>query len=122
MSSYSVRLPLSRDSADGFGMIKEIEEMIRQNLKMLILTNPGERIMDPEFGVGMRQFLFQNYSENVYSEIDSKIREQVSIYIPAVRIQDVKFYSIEEDSSIIKFRLVYTIPAIGINDLIDLTI
>jgi len=122
MSSYSVRLPLSRDSADGFGMIKEIEEMIRQNLKMLILTNPGERIMDPEFGVGMRQFLFQNYSENVYSEIDSKIREQVSIYIPAVRIQDVKFYSIEEDSNIIKFRLVYTIPAIGINDLIDLTI
>jgi len=122
MSSYSVRLPLSRDSADGFGMIKEIEEMIRQNLKMLILTNPGERIMDPEFGVGMRQFLFQNYSENVYSEIDSKIREQVSIYIPAVRIQDVKFYSIEEDSNIIKFRLIYTIPAIGINDLIDLTI
>ena len=122
MSSYSVRLPLALDDGDGFGMIKDIQDMIRQNLKMLILTNPGERMMDPEFGVGMKQFLFQNYSENVYGEIDSKIREQVSIYIPAVKIQDVKFYSIEEDSSILKFRLVYSIPAIAVNDLLDLTI
>ena len=122
MTSYSVRLPITLDDTDGFGMIKDIQEMIRQNLKMLILTNPGERMMDPNFGVGMRQFLFQTYSENVYSEIDSKIREQVSIYIPAVKIQDVKFYSIEEDSNILKFRLVYSIPAIAVNDLLDLTI
>jgi phage baseplate assembly protein W len=122
MASYSVRLPITLDDTDGFGMIKDIQEMIRQNLKMLILTNPGERVMDPNFGVGMRQFLFQTYSENVYAEIDSKIREQVSIYIPAVKIQDVKFYSIEEDSNILKFRLVYSIPAIAVNDLLDLTI
>lgn len=122
MTSYSVRLPITLDDTDGFGMIKDIQEMIRQNLKMLILTNPGERMMDPNFGVGMKQFLFQTYSENVYAEIDSKIREQVSIYIPAVKIQDVKFYSIEEDSNILKFRLVYSIPAIAVNDLLDLTI
>jgi phage baseplate assembly protein W len=122
MASYSVRLPITLDDTDGFGMIKDIQEMIRQNLKMLILTNPGERMMDPNFGVGMKQFLFQTYSENVYAEIDSKIREQVSIYIPAVKIQDVKFYSIEEDSNILKFRLVYSIPAIAVNDLLDLTI
>ena len=105
MASYSVRLPLTLDDTDGFAMIKTIKDMVRQNLKMLILTNPGERIMEPDFGVGMKQFLFQNYSENVYSKIDEKIREQVSIYIPAVKIQDVKFYSIEEDSSMLKFRL-----------------
>ena len=122
MSSYSIMLPLTRDDADGFGMIKNIQDMIKQNLKMLILTNPGERVMDPEFGVGMKRFLFETYSENVYSEIDSKIREQVSIYIPSVKIQDVKFYSLEEDSGIVKFRLVYSIPAIALNDLLDLTI
>jgi phage baseplate assembly protein W len=122
MASYSVRLPLTLDDTDGFAMIKTIKDMVRQNLKMLILTNPGERIMEPDFGVGMKQFLFQNYSENVYSKIDEKIREQVSIYIPAVKIQDVKFYSIEEDSSMLKFRLIYTIPAIAVNDLLDITI
>ena len=122
MASYSVRLPITVDDLDGFGMIKDIQDMIRQNLKMLILTNPGERMMLPNFGVGIKKFLFEHYSENVYGEIDSKIRKQVSIWIPVVKIQDVKFYSIEEDSNILKFRLVYSIPAIAVNDLLDLTI
>ena len=35
--------------------------MIKQNLKMLILTNPGERVMDPEFGVGIKQFYLRTF-------------------------------------------------------------
>ena len=121
MSSLGVRLPLSLDGTDGFGMIKTIREMVKQNLKMLILTVPGERVMEPDFGVGMKQFLFQNFSENVYSEIDNKIREQVSLYMPSVSIQDVSFYSVEPDSNILRLRIVYSIPAIAVNDLLDIT-
>jgi phage baseplate assembly protein W len=91
MASIGVRLPLTLDGTDGFGMIKTVKKMIRQNLKMLILTNPGERVMEPDFGVGIKQFLFQNASSNVYSQIDSKIREQIDIYIPAVTVQECEF-------------------------------
>jgi phage baseplate assembly protein W len=97
MASFSVALPLTLDGTDGFRMIKEIRELVKQNLKMLILTSPGERIMEPDFGVGMKQFLFENFSEDVYAKIDSKIREQVRIYIPAVSILEVNFYSLEPD-------------------------
>jgi len=103
-------------------MIKNIRQTIKQNLKMLILTNPGERIMEPEFGVGMKTYLFRNFSENVYAEIDSKIREQVGIYIPSVTIKEVNFYSKDPDSNTISFRLVYSIPAIAVSDLITFTI
>ena len=51
MSSIAVRLPLTLDSADGFGMITAIRGAIKQNLKMLILTEPGERIMEPLLGL-----------------------------------------------------------------------
>jgi hypothetical protein len=122
MASISVRLPLSLDDADGFGMIKQIKSMINQNLKMLILTNPGERVMEPEFGVGIKQFLFQNFSSDVYSQIDFKIREQVNKYMPSVNVKEVNFYSIEEDSNKISFRLVYSIPSIAVNDLLEITI
>ena len=122
MASIGVRLPLSLDGTDGFGMIKTIKRMVRQNLKMIILTNPGERVMEPEFGVGIKQFLFQNFSQNVYAEIDNKIREQVRLYLPEVSIQGVNFYSIEEDSNKVSFRLVYSIPAIAVNDLLEITI
>tara|TARA_R100000234_G_scaffold118088_3_gene97814 strand:- start:828 stop:1196 length:369 start_codon:yes stop_codon:yes gene_type:complete len=122
MASISVRLPLTLDGTDGFGMIKTIKDMVRQNLKMIILTNPGERVMEPEFGVGIKQFLFQNFSENVYAEIDNKIRQQVGEFLPEVSIQGVNFYSIEQDSNKVSFRLVYSIPAIAVNDLLEITI
>lgn len=122
MASISVRLPLALDDTDGFGMIKALRDMIKQNLKMLILTNPGERVMEPEFGVGIKQFLFQNFSSDVYSQIDFKIREQVGIYMPSVSIREVNFYSIEEDSNETSFRLVYSIPSIAVNDLLEITI
>ena len=89
---------------------------------MLILTNPGERVMENEFGVGITQYLFQNFSDNVYAEIDSKIREQVSLYMPMVTINEVNFYSLEPDSNKVSFRLAYSIPSIATNDLIEITI
>ena len=59
MASYAVRLPLTQDTGDGYTMIKRIKTLVRQNLKMLVLTNPGERVMEPEYGVGIKTFLFE---------------------------------------------------------------
>ena len=122
MSSIGVRLPVVLDGSTGFGMITTITDMIKQNLMMLVLTNPGERIMEPEYGVGITQYLFQNFSDNVYSEIDNKIREQASIYMPTVSINEVSFYSLEPDSNKVSFRLTYSIPSIAVSDLIEITI
>jgi phage baseplate assembly protein W len=122
MSSIAVRLPLTLDSADGFGMLKTIKTVIKQNLKMLILTEPGERIMEPEFGVGMKRYLFQNFSDDVYSEIDSRIREQVAEYLPDVAIKRINFFLIEPDSNNIAFKLEYSIPSIAVTDLLEFTI
>jgi len=122
MSSIAVRLPLSLDDTDGFGMLKRIREVIKQNLKMLILTEPGERIMDPRFGVGMKRFLFENFSDSVYSQIDSRIREQVRIYMPDVSIRQINFYLIDPDSNSVAFRMEYSIPSIAASDLIEFTI
>ena len=71
MSSIGVALPLLRSSNDGFEMLKTIKETVKQNLKTIILTNPGERIMDPEFGVGIRRFLF----EQVIDQCSKSVRK-----------------------------------------------
>ena len=88
---FQPQIPLSLDSEDGFAMIKDLKNNIRQNLKMLLLTNPGERIMLPRFGVGMRRYLFENRSDDVYAQIDSRIREQISIFLPYLQIKRIKF-------------------------------
>jgi hypothetical protein len=103
-------------------MIKKFPTLIRQNLKMLILTNPGERIMEPEFGVGLRTYLFQNFNEGTYAEIESKIRQQVAKYLPVVNIIGLSVDTAGQDSNQLGLSLKFSIPAIGATDLLQFTI
>tara|TARA_R110000737_G_scaffold83095_1_gene115457 strand:+ start:386 stop:754 length:369 start_codon:yes stop_codon:yes gene_type:complete len=122
MSSLAVALPLATDSIDGFAMIKSIKRLIKQNLKMLILTNPGERVMEPDFGVGLNRYLFLNFDGGTYAKIDSKIREQVAKYLPVVQINRISFDAQGQDVNRLGISLMYSIPNIGVKDLLEFTI
>ena len=122
MSSLSVKLPITRDTADGYTMIKDFQTLVRQNFKMLILTAPGERVMEPEFGAGVRNYLFENFNNSVYTEIDSVIRKQASIYLPVISIRDIAFDRSDPDSNVLGIRIVYDLPDVGITDLLEFTI
>ena len=122
MSSLSVKLPLTLDSGNGFTMNKNIVNMIKQNFKMLLLTIPGERVMEPNFGVGLKRFLFSNYYDGVESEISQRIREQASTYMPAINVKHVEFLTSNIDTNTLGIRITYEIPAIGLQDLLDFTI
>lgn len=122
MASIGVKLPLTTDSMDGFTMTKTLKDAIKQNFKMLILTNPGERVMDPEFGVGIQQYLFSNYSENIGEQIRERINQQVAIYMPAVSVHSINFYASNPDTNSIAFQIAFSIPDVGISDLLEFTI
>ena len=121
MSSIGIKLPIKYNTGDGFTMLVTVREMVKQNLKMLILTNPGERVMESQFGVGIKQFLFQNQTENIAGLIETKTREQVSTYLPIVDIQQIQF-KISPEANSLRMILTYQIPDIGINDLLEITI
>ena len=122
MASIGPKLPLTLDSGDGYTSIKTLRSMVKQNLKMLVLTNPGERVMEPEFGVGIRQFLFENFQSDVYARIDERIREQVNTYLPVISINRLEFGRLKQDENLLSLRLEYSIPDIGIRDLLEFTI
>jgi hypothetical protein len=97
-SGLAPRLPLVFDDVFGpYGLITDFRALATQNLKMLILTNPGERIMDTEFGVGLKSYLFEQNTPSTYSEIDSKIRQQVQKYLPYIGIERIDF-AVPEDN------------------------
>jgi uncharacterized protein len=122
MASLAVKLPITKDSTDGFEMIKDFQTLIKQNFKMLLLTHPGERVMEPSFGVGVQKYLFENLSQKTFSDIEAKIIEQVEIYMPVITIREVSFA--EDSSSINKLHIniQYSIPTLNVQDLIEFTI
>ena len=122
MSSLAVALPLRLSEADGFVMIKGFRRLVKQNLKMLILTIPGERVMEPEYGIGMKKYLFSSFHQNLYADLENNIRRQVKIYMPAVKIEGVLFNASDPDNQTLGITIRYSIPQISIDDTLQFTI
>ncbi len=70
----------------------------RENLKNLILTKKGERVMQPEFGCDIWELLFEPISEDVIStQIESSILSAVEIWLPYINIDKIIFDYDEND-------------------------
>ena len=119
MSGIAVKLPFARSSEDGFATTKTIEETIKQNFKSLLLTRPGERIMDPDFGVGMDTFLFENFNDGTFSSINKRIVDQVNVYMPQITIERIDFNSSEQDQNQLNITIRYRIDPLGTTDILD---
>ena len=133
MSGISPKLPLYTDPVDGIALNKTLKQMTRQNLKMIILTSPGERIMHPKFGVGLRRYLFMNNTSRTLSDISRKIEQQVRTYLPTVRIRSIKFLSengeevrssfeSSSSSNYVKLVIDYEIPSAFVSDTLDIKV
>jgi phage baseplate assembly protein W len=66
-------------------------QQLKANLINFILTEPGERVMQPDFGLGLNTYVFSNITENNISEIDFYIKERINQYFPNLRINNISF-------------------------------
>ena len=94
MNGFSPKLPIMYSKEDGvYTLNKTILDTIRQNLKMLLLTVPGERLTDIKFGVGLRRYLFLQDTDELRGTIQANIYEQVKKYLSYITIKDIIFNS-----------------------------
>jgi len=90
MAGYAPMLPLQTPSEnDSYQTITDMRALVRQNVKTLLFTAPGERIWDPQFGVGLRNFLFEFPTESIKTEIAQKVKKQFSRYMPFLNLRAV---------------------------------
>lgn len=85
------KLPLriGGSATGGYVSIVYHETLVKQNLKNLLLTVPGEKTGDLNFGVGLRRYLFLQNTEETSDSIKTRIYEQVARYMPYVNIAGV---------------------------------
>ena len=119
MDGIGPALPLHRDDKFGsYSLIENYGKEIKQNFKNLLLTSPGERMMIPEFGVGLRTYLFQPLDQAA-AGIRQRISNQVTRYMPFVRIIKIQLnHNIGEktaiDSSILSISIEYSVPSLDL--------
>ena len=127
MKGIGPQLPFEISDTDGaYHLIKEYKDEIKQNFKNLLLTSPGERMMNPDFGVGLRQFLFDP-SVHVVQAVKTRIQSQVQKYLPFIRIDKIDINTtdarglLDEDSQILSIEIIYGVPSLNLNTSIILS-
>jgi phage baseplate assembly protein W len=117
MYGISPKLPLIVDDLDGhYGLTKTIREAVKQNFKNLVLTAPGERVMDLNFGVGLRNFLFENFTIEVEENIRFRISNQAKTYMPFIEINSIDINQGQDKLGTLFVAIQYSIPSLGAND------
>tara|TARA_R110000822_G_scaffold258990_1_gene384135 strand:+ start:118 stop:543 length:426 start_codon:yes stop_codon:yes gene_type:complete len=64
-------------------------ETVLSGFKQLLLTNPGERVMNPKFGMGMRKYVFEPATPQLEEKIKKSIIEAITHYAPDVLLKQL---------------------------------
>jgi len=105
--AIGVSLPFNGPSGP-FNSTYSTQDQIKSNLINLILTNKGERVFNPEFGLGLRDILFEGITDDIVPIIQDLIVTGTNMFIPEIIIVETIVDLNKDDNSIsitVNYRL-----------------
>ena len=87
--SVGVTLPLRKGNNGYFEVSYTTKDQIKSNIKSLLLTQKGERLMQPTFGSDLKRYLFEPISSNLDSFIEDSITEAINTWMPYVTVESI---------------------------------
>ena len=88
--AVGITLPIEGGDQGYFKQSYTTMEQVVSNVINLLLTIPGERYLQPEFGSNLYQHLFEQFDEGVIDDITSSVEESIAQWLPYVNIEELK--------------------------------
>lgn len=79
-------------NVDGKGQIamSEHKQDIREAIRVILSTSKGERVMRPDFGCGIHDFVFASIDTSTLTLIEHSVRESLTLWEPRIEVMSVK--------------------------------
>jgi phage baseplate assembly protein W len=102
------------------GTLAEVtqEEDVRQAILIILQTNPGERVMRPEFGAGLNQFVFEPANTTTMARIQQRVQESLVAFEPRIDVIEVTVTSEPDTRFVLQISMTYRVR--GTNSLSNL--
>jgi hypothetical protein len=100
--------PLRAGGNQDFQMTKTSLEQAQHNIRNLILTYPGERVNQPEFGCRLRDLLFEQLDDELPTRIEEEVRRSIGQWLPYVNVVTVDTLTEEGDKNKVFVQVKYT--------------
>jgi len=83
------KFPVTAD-AEGHIALSEYEQDIKEALWIILSTAKGERVMRPDFGCGIHDFVFASINTSTLALIESSVREALTLWEPRIELIKVE--------------------------------
>ena len=83
-------------------------ESVKNNVKLLLRTERGERLMQPNLGVALKRFLFQQIDSDTIVAMQDEIIDTMNFWLPFVEIKDIQVAA-DDDRNTIKINITFNI-------------
>jgi uncharacterized protein len=101
--------PPEFDPRSGRLIMVSDEQDIWESLQLILSTAPGERVMFPKFGCGIRRMVYDAANLTFLSQLKDIIAQALLHYEPRIYLNDVTIDSAEPENGVLHIRLDYTI-------------
>ena len=108
-----IGLPFSSDTV--FTTTYTTQDAIKANLINYLLTEQGERFFNPEIGAGLRQYIFEQSTEDLSERIKDVVREGISRWFPNITISQIQTQQ-TQDTNTFTLYLKYKVNMTNIQD------
>ena len=109
--SVGIDFPFARvPNQDGyFSTTKTTIESVKNNIKLLLQTQKGERVFQPNLGVSIRRFLFEQITEDTQVQIENDIVDTFATWLPFVELREIDINADNQDKNQINIKIVFNI-------------
>lgn len=111
-----------RVGADGRIAWSEGEPNIREAIRIVLSTEPGERLRLPEFGAGLRRFLFEPNTLATHTLIRQTIAEALKRWEPRVQVEAVEVQADASDAESALATITYRLVATQVQERVSLRV
>ena len=104
--AVGVSLPFNGSGV--FNSTYTTRDQIKSNIINYILTNPGERVFDPNFGFGLIRYIFNNLEPINIKNLEDDLAQSLENTFPNITVNNVTLIPIYEQNAI-NIQIVYSI-------------
>lgn len=83
------------------------EDNVNDNINIILQTNMGERIMQPDFGSGLQQYFFRNINSGLKGQLADTVRNALMQHEPRITVLDVQVEFTDVANGLTQINIMY---------------
>ena len=89
-------------------MVSEDKDIV-ESLTILLSTTPGERVMSPAYGCGLKSLIFENITESTVTEIKDVVARAILFFEPRISLESIDVDTVKEYDGLVNVHINYRV-------------